>query len=261
MFKLKIFICVLFLNKTILLLANADSTKKSSKYFIDVNAGMGQFLFGKALFSETEKIPGVFTFSRPVAGGISFGKNFSETRSKKYHFKSYLSVGGGIHFLSYQIDHTINNYSFYNPDTYKNYVFSQNQCSYRVNMVNYSVFLSNSTLFEGNFFIRNKFGLALATYANKNDMHYTAHITGWGTEQNPGLMSLSNPGGYYTTTYNYDKTIIEKNYDKVSYNMFYSLSIGTKYKKIIYYASPEILLLNNRLNSVLKYQVGMIVEL
>ena len=261
MSKFKITLCLLFLSKSILLLSISDSTKKAQKCFIDITVGGGQFILGKALFAESEKMPGEFTFSNPVFGGISFGRNFSETKNKKYHFKNYLSVGAGINFLSYQIKHSFNNYFYYDEDTYKNYVFSQNECSYRVNNLNYSLFFSKSTLFDGGFFVRNKFGISVATYINKTEINYIAHITGWGTEQNQALKSVSNPGGYFTKTYNYDKSITEKNYDKINYNVFYNLSIGRKFKNIIYYASPEILILNNKLNSVLNYKVGMVIEM
>src|SRR4051812_13473720 len=119
MLRSKIFICILLIGKSVTFLCNTDSTKKSEKHrlgmnnFIDVNAGPGKFILGNPLNSETEKLSGEFAFSRPLNAGVSFGKNFSETKSVKRHLISYLGIGCGLNFMTYDVKHGFDNYTSY----------------------------------------------------------------------------------------------------------------------------------------------------
>src|SRR4051812_3287831 len=130
MLKLKIFIVSgLFLALSVL--SNTDSTK-SNKYFIDINTGSGQFIFGKPINSSAKNLTGDFHFHSPVVAGFSFGYNFSKKESLKRNSNSFLSVGGGLNFMTYRINHFFENYDLNSPTANKHYEFSQNQCSYNV---------------------------------------------------------------------------------------------------------------------------------
>lgn len=226
-----------------------DSTK-ISKHFFEVQGGGGHFTNPPFVSSKNAALAGTYKLYRQIDLGFNYSYNFNYSNSQTGFIKRFLSVGAGINYMSYRVDHTFENYA--NGSRYSHFYheFSRNSLSYNVNTINPTVFLSSNTVFPGGFFVRNRFGLSLVTYLNKQSYTYSEHITG---SEYLNVNTLP-----YTQYYDWVNIIQEYNYDKIRYNAYYNLSFGTTYKNMIVYLSPEVLLMDNELHAAFKYQGGII---
>ncbi len=227
--------------------SQAKDTGKVHRYFFEANGGSGHFVKPHFVSSKNSALAGNYSLNAPACIGFGTGINFHY--SKKSFVERFLSLGISVNYMGYKVNHQFENYVTGTKYTHFYHEFSQNSLSYYVNTINPSVFLSNSIMYPGGFFVRNKFGLSFTTYLNKKAFTYTEHVTG-----SESMVGFPPTTRYYEWT----STVREYNYDKVTYSAYYNLSLGTRIKNTILYVSPEILFMDNQLHMVLKYQAGIL---
>lgn len=235
--------------------AKSDSTKKFNKFMLEATAGMGQFILGKPI-PYTNEVYNQYELGMPYSGSVNFSYNFKIKPGRDFS-KKFFGVGGGLAFTTYTFKHLFSDYHYYGKTFSYDYDYSRNESSYNINMLHYKLFFSKGTYYASGFFLRNSFGVCLNTYVNKKTDTYILHTTGSELTFDPAS-PYANPFGYYYKQVDNYETITEKNYSRPSYSAFYSVDLGYNFKRIIYYAAPELFILNNNLNCVVKLQAGMI---
>jgi len=246
-----ILLSILSLNVT----AKSDSTKQFGKLMLEITAGKGQFFLGKPI-PYTNELYNQYELGMPYVGSVNFSYNFKIRAGKDFTQKLF-GVGGGLAFTTYTFKHIFSDYQEPGKTYSYYYEFSKHESSYNINMLHYKIFFSKGTYYTSGFFLRNCFGVCLNTYVNKKTDTYTLHTTGSELTYDPASPYASPFGYYYKQIDNYEK-VTEKNYSRTSYSAFYSLDLGFKFKKIVYYAAPELFILNNQWNSIIKLQAGII---
>lgn len=227
--------------------AQQPTPGKINHYFAEVNGGSGFFTTPSFVSSKNAALSGNYKLSAPLCVGLYSGMNFNYSVSQKSFIGRFLSIGIGLDYMTYQAHHTFENYATGSKSSHIYHEFSQHGLSYRVNTFSPSVFFSSTVIFPGNFYVRNRFGLAFTTYLRKRSYTYTDHVTG--TE----FITYPSP---YTQYYDWVTTVHEYNYDKLRYNAYYDLNLGTHYKNVVLYLSPGILFMDNELHAVFKLQAG-----
>ncbi len=252
---------LLFVFISLSLFSVNDSTKQRITFLIDVNGGYGTFLneqpLPKHVYTEFHSLSGSYSLKSPLCAGTNVSLNYY-ARPNKRGAQKFLGAGSGINMMKYTVIRSFFDHSdrYYMSSSYNTY--SIHELMYKVNTLRVSAFVNGGVQYRNGFFLKNNLGMLFNTYVGKEEYINTVLRTSWVYVSVPPAPGDPSGGGWRPEKVERQETVSEKNYYKNSFSAFYSLNLGFKFKNIVYHLEPEIMVMNTRLNCILKYQAGVI---